>query len=213
MKLTQLLALMVGAGSLVSCATYNTLQNKMRSSMDSMKSDVSGTNPLDPAGSFKVKEKKTEVGFAPGSFLTTQAANTALFGKYPSRFTQPIKTLASNTEVKVISSQTSYTKVELVNTGEVGYVPTVMLGKRRETRIDPAFSVATDSSFDVNSSEPIVPDLAPLNDLLPEGEAVSSSDTSSAGFSVIEDLPFIAPAPENTGIAPPEDVNPLLPTE
>ena len=190
--------------SLVSCANFR---------QGPISSD--GLNPLNPAGSFQevapeVKLKKGYSHFSPGSFLTTQSSNAAFYTKYPSGTQQPEKTLANGTEVKVISSKLAYTKVELVNTGEVGYVSTVLLGQ--DVSFNDIAGADYQSTFDTPNpavqAAPITP-VAPLApELLPEGVAPSIS-ASDVPFSVIDDLPSVAPPPQNTGLYAPVDVSDL----
>ncbi len=67
----------------------------------------------------------------PGSFLQTNSSMTAFFARFPTATDQPSKTLPNYTDVKVISTKGSYVKVEVVNSGDVGFVPAVMLGVKR----------------------------------------------------------------------------------
>lgn len=69
-----------------------------------------------------------------GTFLQTLSPNVAFFSSFPQGTDQPVKMLSQGTDVKVISTKGSYAKVEVMSTasaGEVGYVPTVMLGEKR----------------------------------------------------------------------------------
>ncbi|MGB1259927.1 MAG: hypothetical protein ACPG6P_07805, partial [Akkermansiaceae bacterium] len=106
--------------------------------------DGGGYNPLDPPGSQGIAVADTDPYgsmFTPGTFLQTVSPNTAFFAKYPTGNDQPAKTLADFTDVKVISSKGSYVKVEIVDSGEVGFVPGVMLGEKRspqEVPVTPA---------------------------------------------------------------------------
>lgn len=69
--------------------------------------------------------------FTPGSYLQTLSPNTAFFLTFPRFEDRPHKILPDYTDVKVVSLKGPYVKVELVNSGEVGYVPSIMLGKKR----------------------------------------------------------------------------------
>ena len=136
----------------------------------------------------------------------TVSPQTAFFAKFPKAEDQPIKTLGDYTDVKVISSKGSYVKIEVVDTGDVGYVPSVMLGEKRSPDEVPVtfgegeLPVGQDVSADLLLPQP--------SDILPP-----SSDLS--------DLPAIAPDPEIPGIEAPEElgaeapavVDPSLPAE
>jgi len=69
--------------------------------------------------------------YTPGSFLQTTSPMTAFYSRFPQSMDQPDKTLPNGVDVKVISVKGSYIKVEVVNTGDVGFVPSVMLGEKR----------------------------------------------------------------------------------
>lgn len=121
-------------------------------------------NPLNPPGS------GTQIGvtdpygpsISAGSFLQTVSANTAFFSKFPQGTDQPTKTLPNYTDVKVISSKGSYAKVEVVNTGEVGYVPTVMLGEKRSPNEVPVTGGAGEVPVTPGiAPEPEIPDIQP----------------------------------------------------
>ncbi len=144
-------------------------------------------NPLDaPGASAATAEDPYGPTFSPGTFLQSLSPSTAFFIQFPKDTDQPTKTLPDYTDVKVISTKGSYVKVEVVVTGEVGYVPSVMLGEKRspnEVPVTPAAGVIL-----------VTPGLAP------EPEAAS-------------DVPFVAPEPENKGIEPPQVVDPSKPAE
>lgn len=238
MKITQISVLILSAASLVSCASYKTVQNKVANSYRTARGKVSnsynsspgsGSNPLNPAGAVKTSATKAKPSatFAPGIFLVTKSANTALFSRFPARSDQPIKTLATNTDVKVISSKVSYTKVEVVKTGQVGFVPTVSLGKKIKAKAVAKSKPATKPKSYPVAKAPVVSnpitEIKPLdvnNTAIPPLPAPASRIEpilpTKSPFSVVEDLPSIAPRtiiPTNNVIPAPEIINPLLPAE
>lgn len=77
--------------------------------------------------------------FAAGQFVRSIMDNTAFFKARPKGDADADKLLSRGTSMKVISSSDSYVKVEL-DSGEVGWVPTVMLE-------DPNAAAAPDESF------------------------------------------------------------------
>jgi len=151
------------------------------------------SNPLDPPGRSDGIAATDPYGptFTAGTFLQTVSPQTAFFASFPKQDTQPTKTLPDYTDVKVISTKGSYVKVEVVNTGEVGYVPSVMLGEKRSPNEVPV----TPGAGEVQ----VTPGMAP--------DAIDNPAASP-------DIPSgPAPDPEVPGIKPPEIVNPNLPAE
>src|SRR5687768_3874443 len=88
-----------------------------------------GFDPLAPAGGGTARsspESIAETGFSPGQFVRTAMDNTAFFSKRPSGDGDADKLLKKDVQMKVVSSDPSYVKVEL-DSGEVGFVPTVLV--------------------------------------------------------------------------------------
>lgn len=71
-------------------------------------------------------------GYRPGAFVHTNMDNVAFFSSKPKGDASADKTLAGNTEMKVISDDGSYVKVEL-NSGEVGYVPSIQVTDQKSS--------------------------------------------------------------------------------
>ena len=168
---------------MVSCETFN---QPLASS---------GPNPLDPPGrgsSEAVVSDSYSPLFTPGTFLQTVSPQTAFFPKFPKAEDQPVKTLDDYTDVKVISSKGSYVKIEVVDTGDVGYVPSVMLGEKRSP-----------------NEIPVTPGI----DEIPEAPELLLPEAPELPFPEAPDLPSIAPDPEVPGIEPPVIVDPSLPAE
>ncbi|BDS07725.1 hypothetical protein NT6N_27650 [Oceaniferula spumae] len=149
------------------------------------------SNPLDPPGrGDAIATTSDPYGplFTPGTFLQTVSPQTAFFANFPKAEDQPSKTLADFTDVKVISTKGSYVKVEVVDTGDVGYVPSVMLGEKRSPNEVPV----TPGAGEVPVTPGIAPDPAPA---------------------ASPDVPSVAPDPEVPGIQPPEVIDPSRPAE
>lgn len=142
-------------------------------------------NPLDVPGGTTTAGAADPYGpaFTPGTFLQTVSPSTSFFLKFPKEDDQPSKILPDYTDVKVISSRGSYVKVEVVDTGDVGFVPSVMLGEKRSPEEIPVTPSATDV--------PTIPG------------ATQNPDVP----------PAIAPEPEIPGIEPPQPVDPATPAE
>lgn len=180
MKYSVLITLPTIALAMVSCETFN----KPLDGGDA-------SNPLDPPGrGDTVATTADPYGplFTAGTFLQTVSPQTAFFPKFPKPEDQPTKTLADYTDVKVISTKGSYVKVEVVDTGEVGFVPSVMLGEKRSPNEVPV----TPGAGEV----PVTPGIAP-DPVVP----------------ATPDVPSVAPDPEVPGIKPPEVVDPSQPAE
>ena len=95
---------------------------------DTMNAPISSSdfNPLlPPGGGVKVADKPA--GFKPGEHVRAAMDGTAFFKKLPKGDVDADKTLSRDTNMKVIRIAGSYLQVELDHTGEVGYVPAVMV--------------------------------------------------------------------------------------
>ena len=170
-------------------------------SCDSFNQPLGGgvANPLDPPGSEGVIPTTTTDTYGPlftaGTFLQTVSPQTAFFPTFSKPEDQPAKTLGDFTDVKVISSKGSYVKVEVVDTGEVGYVPSVMLGEKRSPNEVPV----TPGAGEI----PVTPGLTP-----------DPTVPASPDIPATPDVPNItAPDPEVPGLKPPEIIDPTQPAE
>jgi hypothetical protein len=85
-----------------------------------------GYDPLLPAGSSNLSTPTTSTTFSAGQFVRASMDNTAFFKARPKGDADADKLLTRGTSMKVISTSDSYVKVEL-DSGEVGFVPSVML--------------------------------------------------------------------------------------
>jgi hypothetical protein len=83
-------------------------------------------DPLRPPGSESRSTLTSGVVFRPGQFVRSIMDNTAFFKVRPKGDADADKLLKRGTSMKVISHKDSYVKVEL-DSGEVGFVPTVMV--------------------------------------------------------------------------------------
>jgi len=88
--------------------------------------DEGGFNPLEQPGSNRRPTTTQSNGFFAGQFVQAAVDNTAFFKSNPDGSTNADKLLKQGTSMKVISSDTTNVKVEL-DSGEIGYVPSVML--------------------------------------------------------------------------------------
>ena len=107
--------------------------------------------------------------FTPGSYLQTINPSSPFFMSYPRIEDQPYKLLPDSTEVKVVSLKGSYAKVEVVRSGEVGYVPSIMLGEKRSSNQVPLTPNSnSNSNTNLNpkltpstNNEQLTPDISP----------------------------------------------------
>ncbi|RYD27221.1 MAG: hypothetical protein EOP87_21520 [Verrucomicrobiaceae bacterium] len=83
-------------------------------------------DPLRPPGGNVGSNVTTTSAFKAGQFVRASMNNTAFFKNKPKGDGDADKLLTQGTSMKVISNSGSYVKVEL-DSGEVGFVPSVML--------------------------------------------------------------------------------------
>lgn len=103
-------------------------------------------DPLSPPGAGESRLATDGPGFKTGGFVTAVMDNTAFFSQRPQGDADADKLLPRKTSMKVISADHSYVKVEL-DSGEVGWVPTVMVE-------DPSAAPVTGAEFEaVNPNE------------------------------------------------------------
>ena len=95
--------------------------------------------------------------FTPGNYLQTINPSSPFFMSFPRIEDQPHKLLPDFTEVKVVSLKGSYAKVEVVRSGEVGYVPSIMLGEKRLPNQVPL----TPTTNDNTNNKELTPDISP----------------------------------------------------
>lgn len=138
-----------------------------------------------------------EDGFKPGQFVSAIMDNTAFFAKKPDGGSEADRLLSRGTSMKVISASGSYSKVEL-DSGEVGYVPSIMLE-------DPNAPVGMDfdsgnpyDSYPLQGDFEAMPDL-PAGGTPPSGAVPALNDPSapvtgnrSLGIDSLPALPLAA---------------------
>jgi hypothetical protein len=88
--------------------------------------DTGNFDPLSPPGAGDTRLAMAGPGFKTGGFVSAVMDNTAFFNKRPQGDADADKLLSRGTSMKVISADNSYVRVEL-DSGEVGWVPTVMV--------------------------------------------------------------------------------------
>jgi hypothetical protein len=113
----------------------------------------------------------TGPSYTPGQWLETTIPSTAFFSDEPKSNEQPRKLLSAGTVLKVISTEGTYVQVEL-ESGDVGYVPAIMVAERPTSGQLPIMPLGPDGDLDVpvpgiNTPAP-EPEVAPL-DVSPVG--------------------------------------------
>jgi hypothetical protein len=126
-----------------------------------------GYDPLDSPGSRRNAPVVDVTGpaYTPGQWLETTIPSTAFYNTLPSPRSneQPSKTLASGTVLKVIATEGTYVQVEL-ESGEVGYVPSIMVAEKPVAGQVPIVPVGPDglvpdAGFGGTAPEPEIPAL------------------------------------------------------
>ena len=142
-------------------------------------------DPLTPPGATRTPTVATR-GLKPGSYVRS-SMDTAFFKGRPSGNSTAEKMLPANTEMKVISDDGSYAKVELAS-GEVGFVPSVLVSDQsaqpevspNAIQVYPPVPGSIPPVVDPNAptippvidpDAPEVPDVPPLPDAAPSEPA------------------------------------------
>jgi hypothetical protein len=86
----------------------------------------SGIDPLSPPSSGLHSNETYGVELQPGQFVSAAIDNTAFSKNKPKDGQEADKLLTQGTPMKIIALLGSFTKVEL-DSGEVGFIPTVMI--------------------------------------------------------------------------------------
>lgn len=152
---------------------------KNDSSNNSTDESQNSANPefydMDTASKSKVQQ------LSKGEFATANMDQTPFFLKKTDGTSKADKLLANSTSVKIIDSESSFTKVEL-NSGEIGYVPTLMLNSSNKTKKTEKSStpVTPIPTFDANNALPSEP-TTPSNGSVALPDPGSFSKLSSNG--------------------------------
>lgn len=96
-------------------------------------------DPLRPPGGNISRTTTVGPTFKAGQFVRASMDNTALFKNRPNGDADADKLLPRGTSMKVISASGSYVKVEL-DSGEIGFVPTVMVEDPSATAVVPTMA-------------------------------------------------------------------------
>jgi len=144
-------------------------------------------DPLTPPGS-GLPSPAVRTGYKPGSFVRTSIDNAAFFSKRPKGDADADKQLPANTEMKVISDDGSFVKVEL-DSGEVGFVPTVLVSDQAAAAQPAAVSP------DAIQVYPPLPGAPPVDPAAPTIPPVIDPDAPVVPDTPVELPPAPAPLP------------------
>jgi hypothetical protein len=125
--------------------------------------------------------------------------NVAFFTNKPKGDASADKTLAGNTEMKVIADDGSYVKVEL-NSGEVGYVPSLQVTDQSSSGLAPV-----PSGNEIQLYPPAPGSVPPVVD--PNAPPTPSVIDPDAPVVV----PEVTPGPADVPVVPPSEPTPLPP--
>ncbi|MCW1923237.1 SH3 domain-containing protein [Luteolibacter arcticus] len=152
-------------------------------------------DPLTPPGSTRTPTAASR-GLKPGSYVRA-SMEAAFFKGRPSGSSTAEKMLPANTEMKIISDDGSYAKVELAS-GEVGYVPSVLV----------ADQAAAQSQVSPDAIQVYPPAPGSLPPLVDPGTPTIPPVIDPDAEMVVPDAP---PIPETEPVVPPSEPAPLPP--
>ena len=150
-------------------------------------------DPLRPPGSVK-PNTNPGVTFTAGQFVRSTMDNTAFFKNRPKGDSDADKLLPRGTSMKVISQSDSYVKVEL-DSGEVGYVPSVMLENPNAAAVGPEVGPHPGEIL-------VYPPLNGGNQPLPLVKPSEQPPDGAIPTVIDPDAPALAPDKIKTGPAP-----------
>lgn len=227
MKFPSLLTLGALALAAASCGSLNRFKQPL--------SDDGGFDPLaSPTSSNNNRGSAvvapTSPSYKVGQWVETSMPNATFFRAIPKGNASADKVLSVGTPLKVVSSKSTYVKVEL-DSGEVGYVPEIMViergaGEQTAAEVPPAPApdygpvpppVEPGSNEGEIAPPPEVPDTPPPVPTIPGIPDVPAVPDIPAGPAVptvpapdlpggVPSVPDIAPPPEIPGITDPVDI-------
>jgi hypothetical protein len=160
----------------------------------------SSFDPLGPPGSSTGLTSSYGPEFSPGQFVSAAIDNTAFYKNEPKGNEDADKLIGSGTQMKIVSVGSSYLKVEL-DSGEVGYVPTVMISSGESGAGD---LIPVDGIYQVYPPFPDTGPVEPLpiidpSGLPPEGSIPAIIDPDAPIDTTalkLDTIPEVVPAPD-----------------
>lgn len=139
--------------------------------------DSSGLDPLRPPSGIQVTSGSYGTDLRPGQFVNAAIDNTAFYKNEPKGDQEADRLLGIGTEMKIVAISGSHAKVEL-DSGEVGFVPTVMVSSVAAEPIAGEYEVYNPViGLDENTPLPVVglEETTPLPEVDPDG--ITSEDS------------------------------------
>ncbi|MEP2775782.1 MAG: hypothetical protein ABJQ29_04890 [Luteolibacter sp.] len=124
-------------------------------------------DPLRPPGTGLESSSDSSPGLTPGQFVTASIPNTAFYKNKPKDNQDADKLLDVGTAMKVVSVESNFVKVEL-DSGETGYVPSVMISSGASVDTGPEY-IPGDGVFPVYPPLPDGGGIEPLPIIDPNG--------------------------------------------
>lgn len=199
MNAPSLLSLGGLALALVSCGSFK-----------SMNQPLSGTSGFDPlgapgsGGNSPVIVAPTSPSYTPGQWVETSMDNATFFLAVPQGNARANKVLPSGTPMKVVSNSGTYVRVEL-DSGQVGYVPEIMIAERRSPNEVPLNVSGVPLPGTV--PPPVDPGVTTDEGLAPPPEIPGTPPPIPSVVPPVPTVPDVAPPPEIPGITDPEVID------
>lgn len=193
----------------VSCSSIN-LSESLDDANDPLNSPLSNVKTANTQNSGN--GYSSSQSFSAGTWVETAMPDAGFYKKYPRFGGKPTKDLPVSTIGKVISTKKSYTKIEL-NSGEVGYVSSIMLIEK----VEDSYTYAPPEESIKKKRTPIVPktsDPAPPteDEILAKIKAREEAKKKETPQINVPTAPttdeFVAPEPEIQGIKTPTASDP-----
>lgn len=186
--------------ALVSCGSFQSMNQPLSGS--------SGFDPLGAPGSGPQTlaiVAPTGPTYQPGQWVETSMDNATFFLTIPQGNARANKVLPSGTPMKVVSGSGTYLKVEL-DSGEVGYVPTIMIAERRSPGEVPVIVPGT-------VPPPVEPGVVPVESGVAPPPAIPGTPPPVPTVPPVVPAvpsgpgPDVAPPPEIPGITDPTKID------
>ncbi len=178
---------------------------------DTMNSPVTSSSfdPLRPPGT-SIRPASASYGpeLSPGQFVSANIPNTAFYKNKPKGTEDADKVIDLGTQMKIIEMDSTYVKVEL-DSGEVGYVPAVMVSTPDTTPIPDLLPL--DGGYQVYPPLPGGGPIEPLpvidaGGLPPDGSIPTIIDPDAP---VNTEIPTLDPIPEMKVEEPEKELDPV----
>lgn len=180
---------------------------------DTMNTPVSSSsfNPLSPPGTNRqpASSNNYESELSPGQFVSANIPNTAFYKNKPKGSEDADKVISLGTQMKIIEMDSDYVKVEL-DSGEVGFVPAVMVSAP-DTTATPPDTLALDGAYQVYPPLPGGGPIEPLpvidpGGLPPDGAIPAIIDPDAP---IASDVPTLDTIPQIEVEEPKEELDPV----